>query len=48
MECIEKNYPFAEEFDLDTPGWNKRTNAFYQKLGYRIVKTEARFEEELP
>lgn len=40
MECIEKNYPFAEEFYLDTPDWNERTNAFYQKLGYRIIKVE--------
>ncbi|MEE0958210.1 MAG: GNAT family N-acetyltransferase [Ruminococcus sp.] len=39
MECIEKNFPFADEFDLDTPCWNERTNAFYKKLGYRIIKT---------
>ena len=38
MECIEKNYPFAAEFHLDTPGWNVRTNAFYEKLGYQIIK----------
>ena len=29
MECIEKNCPFATEFNLDTPSWNVRTNAFY-------------------
>ena len=43
MECIEKNYPFAAEFDLDTPGWNVRTNAFYEKLGYQIIKEENGF-----
>lgn len=43
MECIEKNFPFAAEFYLDTPGWNARTNAFYQKLGYRITKIEDGF-----
>ena len=43
MECIEKNYPFAAEFDLDTPSWNVRTNAFYEKLGYQIVKEEDGF-----
>ena len=43
MECIEKNYPSAAEFNLDTPSWNVRTNAFYQKLGYRIHKVEDGF-----
>ena len=43
MECIEKNYPFAEEFNLDTPSWNVRTNAFYEKLGYQIIKEEDGF-----
>ncbi|MBQ7059105.1 MAG: GNAT family N-acetyltransferase [Firmicutes bacterium] len=43
MECIEKNYPFDTEFNLDTPSWNVRTNAFYEKLGYQIVKEEDGF-----
>ena len=43
MECIEKNYPSAAEFNLDTPSWNVRTNAFYEKLGYQIVKEEDGF-----
>ena len=43
MECIEKNYPFGTEFNLDTPSWNVRTNAFYEKLGYQIVKEEDGF-----
>ena len=43
MECIEKNFPCAAEFDLDTPCWNERTNAFYKKLGYCIIKVEDGF-----
>ena len=34
MECIEKNFPWAAEFHLDTPYWNERTNAFYKRLDY--------------
>lgn len=40
MECIEKSFPIVTEFNLDTPMWNERTNAFYRKLGYRAIKTE--------
>ena len=43
MECIEKDFPWAAAFDLDTPGWNERTNAFYKRLGYRIIKKEDGF-----
>ena len=43
MECIEKFFPWAIEFNLDTPCWNKRTNAFYKGLGYKIIKTEDGF-----
>ena len=43
MECIEKNYPFAAEFNLDTPCWNVRTKAFYKKIGYQIIKEEDGF-----
>ena len=43
MECIEKNFPCALKFNLDTPCWNERTNAFYQRLGYRIIKVEDGF-----
>ena len=43
MDCIEKNFPWAAEFDLDTPCWNKRTNAFYKRLGYQVVKVEDGF-----
>lgn len=43
MDCIEKHYPNAIEFNLDTPSWNERTNAFYKKIGYRIIKVEDGF-----
>ena len=43
MECIEKHFLCAAEFHLDTPCWNERTNAFYKRLGYRIVKVEDGF-----
>ena len=43
MECIEKEFPCAAEFNLDTPCWNERTNAFYKRLGYDIIKIEDGF-----
>lgn len=43
MGCIEDQFPSASEFNLDTPSWNTRTNAFYKKLGYRIIKVEDGF-----
>ncbi len=43
MDCIEKLFPWASEFNLDTPCWNKRTNAFYQGLGYRLIKVDGGF-----
>ena len=43
MECIEKNFPWATEFNLDTPCWNERSNAFYKRLGFRIIKVEDGF-----
>ena len=43
MESIEKEFPYAAEFSLDTPCWNERTNAFYKRLGYRIIKIEEGF-----
>ena len=42
MECIEKEFPCAE-LNLDTPCWNERTNAFYKRLGYSVVKIEDGF-----
>ena len=43
MECIEKYFPSATEFNLDTPSWNVRTNAFYKRIGYQILKEEDGF-----
>ena len=37
MQEIEKLFPEAKEFTLDTPVWNVRTNSFYAKLGYNLV-----------
>ena len=38
MREIEKLFPEAKEFTLDTPVWNVRTNSFYAKLGYTEIK----------
>lgn len=43
MECIENEFPYVREINLDTPSWNVRTNAFYEKLGYQKVKSEDGF-----
>lgn len=43
MECIENNFPSGTAFNLDTPSWNARTNAFYKRLGYHIIKIEDGF-----
>ena len=43
MKCIEDYFPSVRKFCLDTPEWNIRTNAFYQKSGYKKVKAENGF-----
>ena len=43
MQEIERIYPEAKELYLDTPIWNIRTNAFYQKLGYIEYKRDDEF-----
>ena len=40
MQQVEKNFSDVRKFTLDTPVWNVRTNAFYQKLGYSEVKRD--------
>lgn len=40
MQQIERIFSDAKELYLDTPVWNTRTNAFYQKLGYIVYKKE--------
>ena len=43
MKSIETNFPYIKQIDLDTPSWNVRTNSFYQKIGYSIIKEEDGF-----
>ena len=43
MHAIETLFPDANEFTLDTPVWNNRTNQFYRKLGYSEVKRDREF-----
>ena len=43
MQEIERIFSDAKELYLDTPVWNIRTNAFYQKLGYIEYKRDDEF-----
>ena len=43
MQQIESGFPEVQTFTLDTPIWNIRTNAFYQKLGYVEVRRDSDF-----
>ena len=43
MQQIEAQFPEIKIFTLDTPIWNRRTNAFYQKLGYTEVHRDSDF-----
>ncbi len=43
MQQIETMFPEVQIFTLDTPIWNVRTNAFYQKLGYVEVRRDENF-----
>ena len=43
MQQIEAMFPEVKVFTLDTPIWNIRTNAFYQKLGYEEVRRNGDF-----
>ena len=43
MQQIEAMFPQVKTFSLDTPIWNIRTNAFYQKLGYVEVRRDGDF-----
>ena len=43
MQQIEERFPEVKIFTLDTPIWNIRTNAFYQKLGYVEVRRDGDF-----
>lgn len=43
MNSIEMYFPNVKQIDLDTPSWNVRTNSFYQKIGYTVIKEEDGF-----
>ena len=43
MQQIEESFAEVKVFTLDTPIWNIRTNAFYQKLGYEEVNRDGNF-----
>ena len=43
MQQIEESFAEVKVFTLDTPIWNVRTNAFYQKLGYVEVRRDGDF-----
>ena len=43
MKCIENEFLDVSEINLDTPVWNVRTNAFYEKLGYKKFRIEDGF-----
>ena len=43
MLQIEEQFQEIKIFTLDTPIWNVRTNAFYQKLGYTEVRRDNDF-----
>ena len=43
MQQIEAGFSEVQTFTLDTPIWNVRTNAFYQKLGYVEVRRDSDF-----
>jgi ribosomal protein S18 acetylase RimI-like enzyme len=40
IHFLERQYPRAQRWTLGTPGWNTRTPAFYESLGYRCVGTD--------
>lgn len=40
MERIEKEHPFVERYELFTGHKSKKNIAFYEKLGYRIFRTQ--------
>ena len=43
MQQIEESFAKVKVFTLDTPIWNVRTNAFYQRLGYKEVRRDSDF-----
>lgn len=40
MAGLERIFPERTDWRLDTPVWNKRTNSFYPKIGYREISRD--------
>jgi ribosomal protein S18 acetylase RimI-like enzyme len=38
MELLFETYPEARLWNLETPPWNVRTRAFYEKLGFTVIR----------
>jgi GNAT superfamily N-acetyltransferase len=38
MDGLLALYPEARVWNLETPPWNRRTTAFYRKLGFQVVR----------
>lgn len=43
LDYIQTLYPEVEEWELDTPSDNIRTNRFYPKCGFQLFKTKEGF-----
>ncbi|MBK9616470.1 MAG: GNAT family N-acetyltransferase [Uliginosibacterium sp.] len=43
MHALERHFPDIQRWRLDTPSWNTRTRAFYEKLGYVITRRSRGF-----
>ena len=43
MNEIETMFSGVQEYILDTPIWNERTNSFYSKMGYTEVRRDNDF-----
>ncbi len=40
LQFLWKTYPFARRWTLGTPAWNRRTRAFYARMGFDEIGTE--------
>lgn len=38
MHLVERAFPDARRWVLDTPAWNTRTRQFYREVGYELVE----------
>jgi GNAT superfamily N-acetyltransferase len=42
MKFMEENFPKARQWTLGTPRWNKRTQHFYEKMGFIKIGADGR------